>query len=73
MANKIQHLDSDFDARGDYALFIEAKHFKDDSGLDDNTKNQLLNIEATFFRVIENGEQQSGHGWIEDGEIIQWG
>lgn len=73
MANKLQHLDSDIDVRGDYALFIEEKHFKNDWELDEHTKNSLLNCEATFFRVIRNGEQQSSHGWIENGEIIQWG
>lgn len=73
MANKMQHLDSDFDVRGDYALFIEEKHFKNYSELDEYTKNQLLNCDATFFRVIRNGEQTSSHGWIENGEIVQWG
>ena len=70
---KMQHLDSDIDARGDYALFIEEKHFKNDSELDEQTKNSLLNCDATFFRVIQDGEQTSSHGWIENGEIVQWG
>ena len=73
MANKMEHLDSDFDVRGDYALFIEEKHFKTYWELDDDTKNRLLNCPATFFRVIEDGEQTSSHGWVEDGEIVQWG
>jgi len=69
----MQHLDQDFDVRGDYALFIEEKHFKDDWELDEYTKNSLLNCEPTFFRVINDGVQTSSHGWIENGEIIQWG
>ena len=69
----MEDLSFDFDVRGDYALFIEEKHFTADDDLDDETKNEFLNCEATFFRVIDNGEQQSGHGWIENGEIVQWG
>jgi len=27
-----------------------------------------------FFRVIKNGVQQKGHGWIDgEGEVFQWG
>jgi hypothetical protein len=69
----MEDLSYDFDVRGDYALFIEEKHFTSDDDLDEETKNEFLNCEATFFRVIHNGEQQSGHGWIENGEIVQWG
>ena len=69
----MEDLSFDFDVRGDYALFIEEKHFTSDDDLDEETKKQFVNCEATFFRVIDNGEQQSGHGWIEDGEIVQWG
>ena len=69
----MEDLSFDFDVRGDYALFIEEKHFTSDDDLDEETKNEFLNCEATFFRVIDNGEQQSGHGWIENGEIVQWG
>ena len=69
----MEDLSFDFDVRGDYALFIEEKHFTRNDDLDEETKKQFVNCEATFFRVIDNGEQQSGHGWIEDGEIVQWG
>ena len=69
----MEDLSFDFDVRGDYALFIEEKHFTSNDDLDEETKKQFVNCEATFFRVIDNGEQQSGHGWIEDGEIVQWG
>lgn len=61
------------DLRGDYALFIEAKHFPDGWSVDDQVKKFTKNNDATFFRVIHNGKQQGGHGWIENGEIIQWG
>jgi len=73
MANKMEDLDYDFDVRGDYALFIEEKHFTADDDLDQHTKNMFLNCDATFFRVIENGEQQHAHGWIENGRVVQWG
>lgn len=69
----MEDLSSDIDIRGDYALFIEAKHFIDHFDLDDYVRLRYLNCEPTFFRVISNGVQQSGHGWIENGEIIQWG
>ena len=69
----MEDLSFDFDVRGDYALFIEEKHFTSEDDLDEETKKQFVNCEATFFRVIDNGEQQSGHGWIENGEIVQWG
>ena len=69
----MEDLSFDFDVRGDYALFIEEKHFTSNDDLDEETKKQFVNCEATFFRVIDNGEQQSCHGWIEDGEIVQWG
>jgi len=73
MANKMEDLSYDIDVRGDYALFIEEKHFTNNDDLKEHTANRFLNCNATFFRVIKNGVQQSGHGWIEDGEIVQWG
>jgi len=61
------------DVRGDYALFIDTKHFLSDWEVDDVVKQISINRgEATFFRVIHEGEQSS-HGWLENGEIIQWG
>jgi len=65
----------DCDMRGDYAFFIDAKHFLDNGWEVDNTVKDALsrNSNPVFFRVIENGKEQSGHGWIENGEIIQWG
>lgn len=61
------------DLRGDKALFIESKHFKDNSWELDDEAAEAAGSGPTFFRVIENGEEQSGHGWIEDGKIFQWG
>lgn len=60
------------DVRGDHALFIERKHING-WDLDEEAQAFTEGKSPTFFRVIENGEQQSGHGWIEDGKIIQWG
>jgi hypothetical protein len=59
------------DIRGDHALFIESKHING-WNVDDEVKDVLEDF-PTFFRVIENGKEQSGHGWIKDGKIIQWG
>jgi hypothetical protein len=59
------------DKRGDDALFIDRSHI---NGWDvDSTVKDLIGDNLTFFRVIEDGEERSGHGWIEDGKIIQWG
>lgn len=68
-----QDLTQGTDVRGDYALFIEEKHFIDGGDLDEEAKSFTENMDATFFRVISNGKEQSGHGWIEKGEIFQWG
>lgn len=69
----MKDLTSDFDIRGDYALFIHAKHFISEWELDDEVKLKYLNCEPTFFRVINPDGTQGSHGWIENGEIIQWG
>ena len=61
------------DVRGDHALFIERKHFQKGNALDWETFELTKDSEAVFFRIIENGEQQHSHGWIERGQIIQWG
>lgn len=62
------------DVRGDNALFIEGSHINNNGWeLDDEAQAFTEGKSPTFFRVIENGEQQSSHGWIEDGKIIQWG
>jgi hypothetical protein len=70
---KITDLCCGTDVRGDHATFIEEKHFSSEWDLDAETKKKFAGCSPTFFRVIKNGIQQSGHGWIEDGEIIQWG
>lgn len=61
------------DLRGDSALFIEQKHFNNDWELDQEAKAFTENKLLTFFRVINNGQQKSSHGWIDKGEIVQWG
>lgn len=62
------------DVRGDHALFIERSHIQRNGiDLDEEAYEFTKNKSATFFRVIEDGEEQSGHGWIEEGKIIQWG
>lgn len=63
-----------YDARGDYALFIDKKRLKDD-GFDEETTEYLKNSvkDTTFFRLIDGKDQLRTHGWIENGKIIQWG
>jgi hypothetical protein len=62
------------DLRGDYGLFIHAKHFISDWEVDDDVKKISKNYgDALYFRVIYNGGRQGAHGWLEDGEVIQWG
>lgn len=76
MANlKMADFSNDVDLRGDFATFIETRHFVRNpwDDLDAETKKRFKGCQPTFFRVIHNGVQQSGHGWIEDGEIVQWG
>jgi len=60
------------DARGDWVYFIEGKHFSDDEwSVDDQARTNSSDPE--FFRVLHNGVQEHGHGWIKDNRIIQWG
>lgn len=68
------------DLRGDFALFIEERHFINDGWEIDNTAKKYIqlnfkNEKDIFFRVIKNGSQTNSHGWldIESGEIFQWG
>ena len=71
------------DIRGDEALFIESKHI---DGWDIDYSVRRLISESIrdgeinkggviFFRVIRDGIQQHGHGWISIDElkIVQWG
>jgi hypothetical protein len=67
----MEDLTTGIDCRGDNALFIEAKHFIDGWSLDQEA--QVVTQDLTFFRVINDGFEQSGHGWAENGEIFQWG
>jgi len=60
------------DARGDEAFFIEEGHINGWE-IDYEVQDALIGQGATFFRVIYRGEHRSGHGWIEDGRIVQWG
>jgi len=76
----IQDFTRDTDVRGDRAVFIESKNF-DKGGwkLLPKAKKKLAQEIQTdddvFFRVIEDGQETSSHGWIscESGEVIQWG
>jgi len=67
---KITDLSTDLDVRGDKAYFIEEHHFSDDEW---SVDDEAAIPGPTFFRVIFNGQQQHGHGWIEGNKVIQWG
>lgn len=60
------------DVRGDYALFIEEKHFITSWDIDSEAA-EAAGSGATFFRVIQDGVEKHSHGWIEDGKVVQWG
>jgi hypothetical protein len=60
------------DVRGDFAYFIESKHFRHgDWRVDHETRTRSQ--EPVFFRVLQDGVQTSSHGWLEDCVVVQWG
>ena len=73
-AERYEDWDEGQDARGDYATFIESKHIVGDGwSLSKEGQELMAGCEPTFFRLLMDGVQHSSHGWIEDGEIVQWG
>jgi hypothetical protein len=70
----IKDLSIGIDLRGDEALFIERRHIIHDGWtLDDEVREAIQGSHIIYFRVIDDGEYSSSHGWIEDGRIVQWG
>ena len=72
----VKDLTFGIDVRGDFALFIESKHFKKDGwNLKASTKLPRDNDDLVFIRVIENGKQTGSHGWIncKTKNVEQWG
>ena len=73
---KKRDFEQGIDARGDQAVFIESRHINGWE-LDETSKKyiQITFEDVFFFRVIKDGIQQSGHGYIDvtEGRIIQWG
>ena len=63
------------DVGGNYALFIHAKHFLSEWEVDEQVKQFSKNRnEPTYFVVwYPDRNKQGAHGWLEDGEITQWG
>lgn len=70
------------DLRGDIALFIERKHL--DGWLFDQAvlrKLKRLKVKTMLFRLLEQGRQQTTHGWVSlvrkgrliVAEVEQWG
>lgn len=67
----VEDLTFGIDKKGEYALFIDAKHingWKLDKHVIKVTRGR-----AVFFRVISGGEQSQSHGWIEKNRVAQWG
>jgi hypothetical protein len=71
----MEDLSYGFDAGQNYALFIHAKHFLSEWEVDDQVKHLSRALkDATYFVVWYPEENRQGaHGWLENGEIIQWG
>jgi hypothetical protein len=61
------------DCRGDRAVFIEERHFGRDGWTLDAEAAVAVGCGPTFFRVIEDGIEQRGHGWAEASRVVQWG
>ena len=68
---KRQDLSYGLDGRGDYALFIDARHIQG-WNIDTDAK-RATKRNVVFFRVIDNGEEQHGHGFIVNNKIVHWG
>lgn len=62
------------DGRGDKALFIDERHFKDENTLKMNVSKKYGGPEGlVYFRVIAKGEEQRGHGVAIGKDVVQWG
>lgn len=63
------------DIRGDWAFFVERRHLLPDGLTFDNEVNRrgvgVLN--PVFFRIIQNGVQQTSHGFLGQVFIPQYG
>lgn len=73
-----EHLSQGKDLTGDIAIFIEQNNFDNSWNLNSETVKQLKEkyVEGDkFFRIISQGTQCSGHGWVNvsTGEILKWG
>ena len=61
-------------ANGEEALFIDAKHFPSEWELDKEVRDFLKGkTEVIYFVIIDDDGTEGNHGYIENGEIIQWG
>jgi hypothetical protein len=59
------------DHNGDDGFNIERSHIH---GWDvDEAVKEATGTHITYFRVIQDGILTGKHGWLENGEIIQWG
>lgn len=62
------------DYRGDYALFIDEKHFIEDWKVDKEAVETFDYNDVVFFRLISESKQRGSHGWVDGkGDILQWG
>ena len=70
---KIPDLTFGTDVRGDHALFMEEKHIGMDGWEIDEEAQSVAGDGLHFFRILSNGIQKHGHGWIDKGRICRWG
>ena len=71
----MEDLSYGLDAGQNHALFIYAKHFLSEWEVDEHVKKISRNRNEPIYFVVWYPEdnEQGAHGWLEDGEIIQWG
>jgi len=62
------------DVGGDRAFFIHQKHFLSEWEVDEKVKRISRNNGGVLmFRIILSNGEQGNNGYLENGEIIQWG
>ena len=62
------------DISGSYGIFIHIKHFQSEWEVDEQVKKISRNYnDVLMFRLIKTNGEYGNNGYLENGEIIQWG
>ena len=71
----MRDLSSGIDVGGNDAVFIHAKHFISEWEVDEEVKTYSKNRNELVYFVVwyPDRNEQGAHGYLEDGEIVQWG